>query len=84
MYSLINLVSSNGETGEDATEKSASETETTTAEDITKYSGEDCIKCGSWNNSINQSIECQRRRIRINSFNVLLDIDFSLFSRTNL
>ena len=44
-------MSSNGETGEDATEKSASEMETTTAEDITKYSGEDCMKCGSWNNS---------------------------------
>ena len=81
MYSLINLVSSNGETGEDATEKS--ENETTTAEDIAKYSGEDCMKCGSWNNSINQSIKCQRRRIRI-SFNVLLNIDFSLLSRTNL
>ena len=83
MYSLINLVSSNEETGEDATEKSASEMETTTAEDIAKYSGEDCMKCGSWNNSINQSIKCQRRRIRI-SFNVLLNIDFSLLSRTNL
>ena len=82
MYSSINLVSSYGETGEDATEKS--EMETTTAEDITKYSGEDCIECGSWNNSINQSIKCQKRRIRIDSFNVLLNIDFSLFSRTNL